>query len=67
MATMTTKETGGLAPLMTPVSFSAPECAMPPEQLESFLADAGVPLFRSALRSAPCRRSSWSPSWPMPE
>ena len=42
MATITTKETGGLAPLMTPVSFSAPECAMPPEQLEAFLADAGV-------------------------
>ena len=42
MATITTKETGGLAPLMTPVSFSAPECAILPEQLEAFLADAGV-------------------------
>jgi rubrerythrin len=42
MPTMTTKETGGLAPLMTPTSFSAPECAMPPEQLDQFLTDTGL-------------------------
>ena len=42
MATLTTKETGGLAPLMTSASFSAPECAMPPEQLDSFLGGTGL-------------------------
>lgn len=42
MATMTTKETGGRAPLMTAVSFTAPECAMPPEMAESFLAGTGL-------------------------
>ncbi|MEW6474636.1 MAG: hypothetical protein AB1679_20475 [Actinomycetota bacterium] len=42
MATLTTKETGGMAPLMTDVSFSPPECAMPPEQLENFLAGTGL-------------------------
>jgi rubrerythrin len=39
---MTTKETGGLAPLMTSVSFSAPECALSLEQQQSFLAGTGV-------------------------
>ena len=42
MATLTTKETGGMAPLMTAVSFSPPECAMPPEELENFLAGTGL-------------------------
>jgi rubrerythrin len=42
MATLTTKETGGLAPLMTSVSFSAPECALAPEELGSFLAGTGL-------------------------
>jgi rubrerythrin len=42
MATLTTKETGGLAPLITSVSCSAPECAMPPEQLDAFLAGTGL-------------------------
>jgi rubrerythrin len=42
MATMTTKETGGRAPLMTTVSFSAPECAMEPDQLDGFLAGTGL-------------------------
>jgi rubrerythrin len=42
MPTMTTKETGGLAPLMTTTSVTAPECAMPPEQLEQFLARTGL-------------------------
>jgi rubrerythrin len=42
MATLTTKDTGGMAPLMTAASFSPPECAMPPEELQSFLADTGL-------------------------
>jgi rubrerythrin len=42
MATITTKDTGGLGPLMTAVSFSPPECAMPPEQLEGLLAGSGL-------------------------
>jgi rubrerythrin len=42
MATLTTKETGGMAPLMTAASFSPPECAMAPEELQSFLADTGL-------------------------
>lgn len=42
MATLTTKETGGRAPLMTFASSSSPECAMPPEELEGFMAEAGV-------------------------
>jgi rubrerythrin len=42
MPTMTTKETGGLAPLMTATTFAAPECALPPEQLEQFLAGTGL-------------------------
>jgi rubrerythrin len=39
---MTTKETGGKAPLMTTTSFSAPECAILPEQLDEFLAGTGM-------------------------
>jgi rubrerythrin len=42
MPTMTTKLTGGRGALMTPVSFSPPECAMAAEQLESFLAGTGL-------------------------
>jgi rubrerythrin len=42
MPTMTTKETGGLAPLMTATTFSAPETAMPPAQLDEFLAGTGL-------------------------
>jgi rubrerythrin len=42
MPTMTTKETGGRAPLMTTVSFSPPECAMDPERLQAFLAGSGL-------------------------
>jgi rubrerythrin len=53
MPTMTTKETGGLAPLMTPTSFSAPECAMRPEALEQFLAGTGMnPMFMADLLSS---------------
>lgn len=42
MATLTTKETGGMAPLMTPVSFSPPECALSTEDQEAFLAGSGL-------------------------
>lgn len=42
MATLTTKETGGMAPLMTAASFSPPECAMEPEQLQTFMAGTGL-------------------------
>jgi rubrerythrin len=42
MATLTTKETGGMAPLMTMASFSPPECAMAPEELEAFLPGSGL-------------------------
>ena len=42
MATLTTKETGGMAPLMTTASFTAPECALPPEQLNAFLEGSGL-------------------------
>lgn len=42
MATLTTKETGGLAPLMTVASFSPPECAMPPGELDAFMAGTGL-------------------------
>jgi rubrerythrin len=42
MATLTTKETGGLAPLMTSVSFSAPDSALLPEDLEAFMAGTGL-------------------------
>jgi hypothetical protein len=42
MATLTTKETGGLAPLMTNASFSPPECAVEPEQLAAFLDGTGL-------------------------
>ena len=42
MATLTTKETGGMAPLMTPVSFSPPERAVAPEELAAFLAGTGL-------------------------
>jgi len=53
MATLTTKETGGMAPLMTPVSFSPPECAMQPEQLAAFMADTGLNgMFMADLLSA---------------
>jgi hypothetical protein len=53
MATMTTKETGGRAPLMTPVSFTAPEAAMMPEHLEAFMPDAGLnPAFMADLLSS---------------
>jgi hypothetical protein len=40
--TMTTKETGGMAPLMTTASVTPPEQAMAPEQLEQFLAGTGL-------------------------
>jgi hypothetical protein len=53
MATLTTKETGGMAPLMTAASFSPPECAMAPEELQSFLADSGLNgMFLADLLSA---------------
>ena len=42
MATLTTKETGGMGPLMTAVSFSAPGCAIAPEAMETFLAGTGL-------------------------
>jgi rubrerythrin len=42
MATMTTKQTGGRAPLMTTVSFSPPECAMDADRLAAFLAGTGL-------------------------
>ena len=42
MPTLTTKETGGMAPLMTAASFSPPECAMAPEELQSFMPDSGL-------------------------
>lgn len=42
MATLTTKETGGQAPLMTNASFTAPECAIEPEQLGAFLDGTGL-------------------------
>ena len=42
MATLTTKETGGMGPLVTPVSFSPPECALAPEEQEAFLAGTGL-------------------------
>jgi rubrerythrin len=42
MATLTTRETGGMALLMTSASFSPPECAMPPEELEAFLPGTGL-------------------------
>jgi rubrerythrin len=42
MATLTTKETGGMAPLMTAASFTAPECAIAPEQLNAFLEGSGL-------------------------
>jgi rubrerythrin len=53
MPTLTTKETGGMAPLMTAASFSPPECAMPPEELQSFMAGSGLNgLFMADLLSA---------------
>ncbi len=42
MATLTTKETGGLAPLLTNASFSPPEAAIAPEQLGAFLDGTGL-------------------------
>lgn len=42
MPTMTTKETGGMAPLLTATTFSPPEAAMTPGQLEEFLAGTGL-------------------------
>jgi rubrerythrin len=42
MATLTTKETGGLAPLVTNASFSPPEAAIAPEQLGGFLDGTGL-------------------------
>lgn len=42
MATLTTKETGGLAPLVTNASFSPPEAAIAPEQLGAFLDGTGL-------------------------
>jgi rubrerythrin len=42
MATLTTKENGGRAPLMTVTSFSPAECAMAPEELQAFMAGTGV-------------------------
>jgi rubrerythrin len=42
MATLTTKETGGLAPLVTNASFSPPEAAIAPEQLGAFLDGSGL-------------------------
>lgn len=42
MATLTTKETGGVAPLLTNASFSPPEAAIAPEQLGAFLDGTGL-------------------------
>jgi rubrerythrin len=42
MATLTTKETGGRAPLMTNASFSPPECAVEPEELGAFMEGTGL-------------------------
>lgn len=42
MATLTTKETGGLAPLVTNASFSPPDAAIAPEQLGAFLDGSGL-------------------------
>jgi rubrerythrin len=42
MPTMTTKETGGRGPLMTLVSFAPPDAALMPDDLQEFMADAGV-------------------------
>lgn len=42
MTTLTTKETGGLAPLVTNASFSPPDAAIAPEQLGAFLEGTGL-------------------------
>jgi rubrerythrin len=42
MATLTTKATGGKAPLMTLATVTAPEAAMSPELLDGFLAGVGL-------------------------
>lgn len=42
MATLTTKATGGKAPLMTTATVTAPDAAMPPQLLEAFLAGTGL-------------------------
>ena len=53
MATLTTKETGGMAPLMTTASFSPPECAVPPGELEAFMPGTGLNgLFMADLLSS---------------
>ena len=53
MPTLTTKETGGMAPLMTAASFSPPECAMAPEELQNFMPDSGLNgMFLADLMSA---------------
>jgi rubrerythrin len=53
MATLTTKETGGLAPLMTNASFSPPDAAIAPEQLGEFLdgTDLNGPFMADLLSS----------------
>lgn len=40
--TMITKLTGGRAPLMTAMSFSPPDQAMPPQELDGFMAGSGL-------------------------
>ncbi|HYH48146.1 MAG TPA: hypothetical protein VEG38_01230 [Acidimicrobiia bacterium] len=53
MPTLTTKETGGMAPLMTAASFSPPECAIAPEELSAFMPDTGLNgMFMADLLSA---------------
>lgn len=42
MTTLTTKETGGRAPLMTNVSFSPPDVAMTPAEMAAFLDGSGL-------------------------
>lgn len=42
MPTLTTKATGGKAPLMTMATVTAPDAAMPPELLDAFLAGTGL-------------------------
>lgn len=42
MTTLVTKETGGCAPLVTAATVTAPAQAMPPEELEQFMAGSGL-------------------------